>query len=97
MPSDDLRSVPGLKDNHRRALAGKLGITSLRALADADQRASAVIGLAYETHEESILVDRVGRLQLPKEALDHLPFHGRANVRIFEDHVEIWPRDGRGK
>ena len=39
MPSDDMDSIPGLEENHRRALAGKLEITSLRALADADQRA----------------------------------------------------------
>ncbi len=39
MPSDDMDSIAGLEENHRRALAGKLGITSLRALADADQRA----------------------------------------------------------
>jgi hypothetical protein len=39
VPDDDLRSVPGLQEIHRRALGGKLGITSLRALADADQRA----------------------------------------------------------
>jgi hypothetical protein len=32
-------SIPGLEENHRRALTGKLGITSLRALADEDQRA----------------------------------------------------------
>jgi hypothetical protein len=32
-------SIPGLAENHRRVLAGKMGITSLRALADADQRA----------------------------------------------------------
>ena len=62
-----------------------------------DQRASAVIGLSAETHEESILVDRVGRLQLPKEAIERLPFHGRANVRIMGDHVEIWPRDAQPK
>lgn len=39
MPGDDLTSVPDLLEAHQRALAGKLGITSLRALADADQRA----------------------------------------------------------
>ena len=39
MPSDDMDSIPGLEENHRRALADKLGITSLRALAEADQRA----------------------------------------------------------
>src|SRR5260370_19170061 len=32
-------TIPGLEENHRRALADKLGITSLRALAEADRRA----------------------------------------------------------
>jgi ABC-type lipoprotein export system ATPase subunit len=54
---------------------------------------SAVIGLSSETHRESVLIDRVGRLQLPKEALESFPFHGRAEVRIAEDHVELWPID----
>src|SRR2546421_6617955 len=34
---------------------------------------SAIIGLPSETHHESILIDRVGRLQLPKEAIDSIP------------------------
>ncbi len=55
--------------------------------------ASAVIGLPGETHLESVLIDRVGRLQLPKEALDTIPFNGRALVRIEGDHVELWPLD----
>ena len=53
--------------------------------------ASAVIGLPSQTHRESILIDRVGRLQLSHEALTHVPFNGRADLRIFDDHVEIWP------
>lgn len=57
--------------------------------------ASAVIGLPTETHRESVLIDRVGRLQLPKEALETLPFHGRAEVRIVKDHVELWPLEDR--
>ena len=66
-------------------------------------RASAVIGLSSETHRESILIDRVGRLQLPKEALDSIAFQGRAEVRILDDHVELWPQgalvtsNGNGK
>ena len=55
---------------------------------------SAVIGLPSETHRESVLIDRVGRLQLPKEALETLPFRGRAEVRIIKDHVELWPLEG---
>ncbi len=38
MPSDDLRSIPGLQDKYRRVLAGKLKITTFRALADADRQ-----------------------------------------------------------
>ncbi len=54
-------------------------------------RASAVIGLSGTTHRESVVIDRVGRLQLPHEALERLPFEGRAEVRILGDHVEVWP------
>lgn len=53
--------------------------------------ASAIIGLSSKTHRESVLIDRVGRLQLPKEALESIPFNGRAEVRITDDHVELWP------
>src|SRR5262249_36399211 len=53
--------------------------------------ASAVIGLPGETHRESIVIDRVGRLQLPREAVERIAFHGRADVRILGDHVELWP------
>ncbi len=53
--------------------------------------ASAVIGLSSETHREFILIDRAGRLQLPKEAVDSIAFNGRAEVRIAGDHVELWP------
>lgn len=54
-------------------------------------KSSAVIGLSSETHMESVLIDRVGRLQLPKEALENIAFNGRAVVRVVEDHVELWP------
>ena len=52
---------------------------------------SAVIGLPSETHRESVVIDRAGRPQLPKEALERISFHGRAEIRIVNDHVELWP------
>ena len=52
---------------------------------------SAVIGLSLRSHYETILVDRVGRLQLPYEALERIPFNGRAEVRFASYHVELWP------
>jgi hypothetical protein len=56
-----------------------------------DGRASAIIGLPSETHRESVLIDRAGRLQLPREAVERIPFNGHADVRIADDHVELWP------
>lgn len=55
---------------------------------------SAVIGLSSKTHRESILIDRVGCLQLPREILERLPFHGRAEIRLVDEHVELWPIEG---
>jgi putative ABC transport system ATP-binding protein len=52
---------------------------------------SAVIGLPSETHRESVVIDRAGRLQLPKEALERIAYNGRAEIRIVNDHVELWP------
>ena len=52
---------------------------------------SAVIGLPGETHRESVVIDRAGRLQLPKEALERISYNGRAEIRIVHDHVELWP------
>jgi ABC-type lipoprotein export system ATPase subunit len=63
----------------------------LEAVSEHTLAASAIIGLPSETHRESVLIDRVGRLQLPKEALEGFPFNGRAEVRIVNDHVELWP------
>lgn len=57
---------------------------------------SAIIGLSSETHRESVLIDRVGRLQLPKEALEAVLFNGRAEVRIVNDHIELWPLAANG-
>jgi ABC-type lipoprotein export system ATPase subunit len=69
----------------------------LEAVSEHTLAASAIIGLPSETHRESVLIDRVGRLQLPKEALEGFPFNGRAEVRIVNDHVELWPPGSGGE
>lgn len=58
-----------------------------------EDRASAIIGLPGTTHREAVLIDRAGRLQLPKDAIERIPFNGRADVRVVGDHVELWPVD----
>ena len=60
-------------------------------LAATNERASAIIGLPAATHRETIIIDRVGRLQLPQELLAGLPFNGRAEIRATADHLELWP------
>jgi putative ABC transport system ATP-binding protein len=73
----------------------------LEAESEYTHGSSAIIGLPSDTHRESVLIDRVGRLQLPKEAVETIPFNGRAEVRIVNDHVELWPlameTNGNGK
>ncbi|HEX8996252.1 MAG TPA: ATP-binding cassette domain-containing protein [Ktedonobacterales bacterium] len=59
-------------------------------------RVSAVIGLSDLTHRESILIDRAGRLQLPRDILEQARFNGRADVRFVGDHVELWPVTSEG-
>ncbi|MBE3566709.1 MAG: ABC transporter ATP-binding protein [Thermogemmatispora sp.] len=91
---------PALAANVDRVIAIRDGRTStetvrreapLASVPPHSTTASAVIALPSETHRESVLIDRVGRLQLPKEALERIPFHGRAEVVIASDHVELWP------
>src|SRR5438270_7305764 len=52
--------------------------------------ASAIIGLPSETYHESVIIDRVGLLQLPKEAIENIPFHCKAEVRSVHDDIELW-------
>ena len=63
----------------------------LVALDEHTPTASAIIGLPGGTHRELVLIDRVGRLQLPKEIFESLSFNGRTEVRFVRDHVELWP------
>jgi ABC-type lipoprotein export system ATPase subunit len=42
-------------------------------------------------HEEYVIVDKAGRLQLPPELFERLGITGRARVTLADDHLEIWP------
>jgi ABC-type lipoprotein export system ATPase subunit len=90
-------AIAGLADRTIAIRDGRTSTETVRretpAAPGASARASAVIGLSSETHRESVLIDRVGRLQLPREALERIGFNGRAEVRIEDDHVELWPAE----
>jgi ABC-type glutathione transport system ATPase component len=48
---------------------------------------------AYVYHDEYAVVDRSGRLQIPKEYLERLDVKERARLRLEADHVEVLPED----
>ena len=43
--------------------------------------------------EEFAVLDRAGRLQLPKAMVAALGLKDRVRLRLEDDHVEIWPDD----
>ncbi|MCB8953467.1 MAG: ABC transporter ATP-binding protein [Ardenticatenales bacterium] len=42
-------------------------------------------------HEEWVIMDQAGRLQLPKVYVESLGMRGRVKVRLEKDHVSVWP------
>ncbi|HLY30185.1 MAG TPA: ABC transporter ATP-binding protein [Ktedonobacterales bacterium] len=61
-----------------------------RSVAIHDGRTSTEVVHAEEA-EETVIIDGVGRLQIPRPLLDALPFGGRARVHFADDHLELWP------
>jgi ABC-type lipoprotein export system ATPase subunit len=49
---------------------------------------------AYVYHEEYAVVDRAGRLQIPREYLERLDVKERAMLKLEDDHVEVFPEGG---
>jgi ABC-type lipoprotein export system ATPase subunit len=46
----------------------------------------------HVTAQEYAVLDRVGRLQLPREFVEALGLRHRVRVELVDDHVEIWPQ-----
>jgi hypothetical protein len=49
--------------------------------------------------EEFAVLDRAGRLQLPRAHVETLSLRDRVRLRLEEDHVGVWPdtsRNGHG-
>lgn len=93
------REVLGLLRNLNR----ELGLTTIvvthdqivaevmdRSVAIRDGRTSTEVVHAEEA-EETVIIDGVGRLQIPKVLLELVPFDGRARVHLAGDHLELWP------
>ncbi len=50
-------------------------------------------GERHIVHREYAVVDRAGRLQIPKSYMDALDLRERARVLLASDHVTIYPED----
>lgn len=86
-----------------RNLNAELGLTTIvvthdphvaeamdRSVAIRDGRTSTEVVHA-EAAEETVIIDGVGRLQIPRPALEAISFGGRARVHLAGDHIELWP------
>ncbi len=50
-------------------------------------------GREHAMAEEFAVLDKVGRLQLPTDYMEHLSLRERVRLRLEEDHVGVWPGD----
>ena len=87
-----------------RTIAIRDGRTSTETVRQAPSRSWAEAGASDEsgpaaalevTHREAVIIDKVGRLQIPAHLLEALPFQGRAEIRLADGRLEIWPAGSR--
>jgi ABC-type lipoprotein export system ATPase subunit len=52
---------------------------------------------AYVYHDEYAVVDRTGRLQIPREYIERLGLEERARLRLLGDHVEVLPEEAEAE
>ena len=52
-------------------------------------------GEPREILDEFVILDRAGRLQLPREYMEKLSLKERVRVLLAGDHIKIWPERGR--
>ncbi|HEX2347203.1 MAG TPA: ABC transporter ATP-binding protein [Ktedonobacterales bacterium] len=103
-PTGELDSATAAEAlNLLRSLNAELGLTTIvvthdphvaevmdRSVAIRDGRTSTEVVHA-EAAEETVIIDGVGRLQIPRPALEAINFGGRARVHMAGDHIELWP------
>jgi putative ABC transport system ATP-binding protein len=69
---------------------GRTSTETLRRTEQTDEGDHRVIS------EEYAVLDRAGRLQLPRAHVDALELRNRVRLRLEEDHVGVWPDLGPG-
>jgi ABC-type methionine transport system ATPase subunit len=83
---------PLVSEQVNRTIAIRDGRTSTETLR---RRALTEAGHHHVIAEEYAVLDRVGRLQLPRSHVETLGLRQRVRLVLEDDHIEIWP-DGRG-
>ena len=83
---------PAVSSQVRRTVAIRDGRTSSETLrhASADEH-----GNATQHAIEYAVLDRAGRVQLPREMIEPLGMRDRVRLEAMEDHIGVWP-DARG-
>ena len=76
---------PTVSEHVRRTVQIRDGRTSTETLRRAGDGGEHVIA------EEFAVIDRVGRLQLPREYVSALELHERVRLALEPDHLTVWP------
>ena len=85
---------PLVSEKVSRTIAIRDGRTSTETLRRA---AVSDAGEHHVVAEEYAVLDRVGRLQLPRAHVEALGLHRRVRLVLEDDHITVWPdRDGEG-
>jgi len=73
---------------------GKTSTETIRRL-DVDRDALLDRIILGETHDEYVVLDSAGRLQLPREYLERLGISGKVKVELEDSYIKIMPASGK--
>ncbi|MEZ0447966.1 ABC transporter ATP-binding protein [Cellulomonas sp. ICMP 17802] len=79
---------PGVSEHVQRTVAIRDGRTSSETVRRTHTRED---GTEHVVAEELAVLDRAGRVQLPKDYRDALNLVGRVRLALEESHVSLWP------
>ena len=82
---------PAVSSMVRRTIAIRDGRTATETLRHGDGDADGVLGHAVEY----AVLDRAGRLQLPREMTESLGMRDRVRLEAEPDHIGVWPDTGQ--
>ncbi len=93
LPEEALTQIPFAGRADLRVVSDHLELwpVTLRSEPQPVLARAGMTGLPAERFQVSIVIDRVGYLQLPAESLEYVALARRARIMVMPDHVEIWP------